>query len=91
MGDLGLLYNRVGPKVDPFLYHRPNLCFFYIRPYINDWGIINSLSVDLYPIHICVLRLQVKASLCRQCCGSCGDAGPVLIQHWVNFPCQRVF
>ena len=21
----------------------------------------------------------------RQCCASCGDAGPVLRQHWVNF------
>ena len=45
----------------------------------------------LYPIPIGVRRLQVKASLCRQWrCASCGDAGPVLRQQWVNLPCHHV-
>ena len=60
---------------------------FFIRPLL---GIIDSVSVDLYAIPICVRCLQVIESLCRQCCASCGDAGLVLRQHWVNFPCQRV-
>ena len=50
------------------------------------------MSVDLhvYLIPICARRLQVIAPLCRQCCASCGDAGPVLRQHWVNSPSHRL-
>ena len=72
-----------------YLYRIGPIFVFVIGPYINELGIIDSVSEDLYPIPICVRRLQVKASLCRQCCASCGDGGPVMRQHWVNVPSQR--
>ena len=87
---LSLVYRVIKDSIyDAVLFISQAQFVFLLLGPINESGIIDSVSEDLFPIPICVRRLPVRASLCRKCCASCGDAGPVLRQR-VTFPYQRV-